>query len=1083
MGSRKAPGTVPEQDHLTPWLESEEFKNILASNGWRQLNAGRGRSEDYNTNYLLFTRTRPLTEVANIDGTGDSALGSQGQSGVFPGTSQGISRDNLQKCPRLTETEMAQPCGFQARAQIPVGAPQTGFWAHRAEVSQELPRLASFSGIKSLNGMQSEKMTLAIGFDSEWVGEGPRRMLSWQFAFVWNQNVVELVFLAKGPDVRISPCYAIGRIMDFLQAVKPQRKDSVLSYAYYISDTDDAGKVQKIKRSADSAEEARRYAEYAFLDGEISDFLLSDLENHRVSLPAGKRLQRYIPYIDRGKFTDVVPVTLVYHAGQADLSTFARDMDGSRNSVLRYLTNAQGGLFSMYPVDMFVPSAQYVCNSGYLYRVSVSFRDSMCFAGGDMKSLDALGKVVGVRKIDVPKETKCHMDILLTEDPVMFMNYAAQDAVVSLLYSNALFGYNREMPCTITGIAAKAAKEACMEYLKCNSQSEFDNRYRGIRTEKMGLVKVPDDNGRKPNFLRATKKAGLNDKARRLQMMASSAFHGGYNSSSLIGYFPEVTFDIDLKSAYPTAMCLIPDVNWEDSIAEEIHNRELTLTDFHLIGGHFNPVAMLFCYCKFEFPESVKFPCLPYVVDKIPVFPRTSICRKLNEDYVYACGPELYLALRLGARVYVETGYCVRTLLTDKGESYSVAYAMKRLVEDRGIAELLYGKGSLQEQTLKVMNNAVYGKIAQAVVDKRTWDAYSGDMEILGPSAITNPVTAAMITSIVRATLLAAMNQAYEKGYRVYSVTTDGFITNMPLEELSSLDLYGLKAALSSSRRFLTDDKDESIWSIKHAQDDLVNFSTRGNVSLYSIAHGNPFVYNGKEYDGVIARNGAKSPYEKKSMEDRRWIMTEVLGRTGKVHCSETSWTPFKDLAGGKDFIVLNQEKDLSMDFDMKRMPDKASFYTEYPVVTGSEYEIACFDTVPFETIDDFIRYRAKAQNAKCLRTEEDWTRFWINMEKGDSMQLPGRAGGQYKIRDLRWSILNSCVMGYRAGLWDIPYLNTPGLTVAEKCAWIQGFNRSGSKIFKVNDWKHAGEAKRQKNILPEETIKDLLMEMQKAVL
>ena len=62
-------------------------------------------------------------------------------------------------------------------------------------------------------------------------------------------------------------------------------------------------------------------------------------------------------------------------------------------------------------------------------------------------------------------------------------------------------------------------------------------------------------------------------------------------------------------------------------------------------------------------------------------------------------------------------------------------------------------------------------------------------MEVLGSSAITNPVSAAMITSIVRAELLAAQNQCHTLGYVTCSVTTDGFISDVSENELKSLDL------------------------------------------------------------------------------------------------------------------------------------------------------------------------------------------------------------------------------------------------------------------------------------------------------
>ena len=62
---------------------------------------------------------------------------------------------------------------------------------------------------------------------------------------------------------------------------------------------------------------------------------------------------------------------------------------------------------------------------------------------------------------------------------------------------------------------------------------------------------------------------------------ASAAYHGGYNGSFAVGFFSEETYDYDLKNAYPTSMCLVPDINWEDPIETEIIDRELKLTEVH----------------------------------------------------------------------------------------------------------------------------------------------------------------------------------------------------------------------------------------------------------------------------------------------------------------------------------------------------------------------------------------------------------------------------------------------------------------------------------------------------------------------
>ena len=151
-------------------------------------------------------------------------------------------------------------------------------------------------------------------------------------------------------------------------------------------------------------------------------------------------------------------------------------------------------------------------------------------------------------------------------------------------------------------------------------------------------------------------------------------------------------------------------------------------------------------------------------------------------------------------------------------------------------------------------------------------------MEDLEGSAVTSPYHAAMITSLVRALLAAAMNQLHDLGHNVYSVTTDGFITDATVDELEALDLFGLAPYFHRARLALTDGQDPSIWALKHAQDDLLNFSTRGNVSLH--VGGDDSVLDG--LPGVCAHNSLVTGEVKDSRADREALFRAVAARTGR---------------------------------------------------------------------------------------------------------------------------------------------------------------------------------------------------------
>ena len=219
-------------------------------------------------------------------------------------------------------------------------------------------------------------------------------------------------------------------------------------------------------------------------------------------------------------------------------------------------------------------------------------------------------------------------------------------------------------------------------------------------------------------------------------------------------------------------------------------------------------------------------------------------------------------------------------------------------------------------------------------------------------------------------------------------------------------------------------------------------------------------------YSGVCAHNGVKSGMESDSVEDRLWLMTQVLSRTGAVEWVSQEWTTLKELVLGKEFKVTPRTKATHMDYDMKRKPDRSSFSTQYPVIEGVKYEIANFSTVPFESIEEYRYYRRKKKDVDVLRTEKDWEKFFVKIDTGN-------CGA--KVRDLAWAILNSCIMGHRSNRWCIPMLEK--LTGQERNDWINSHNTS-RKVFTGNDWKNAGKRERQTHILDRELLVEKLDEL-----
>lgn len=953
----------------------------------------------------------------------------------------------LKNSPKATSQNWLKTSVSGAGSTAPLGLPKASLTPCQTKPAlaipaKPLPALADFESYPSLMAARPDKPCILVGYDSEWenLPNGCRDMLSWQFAVVNGTRMVEICFL-KTSTVQLSFDRALGCVLDYLDiASVDERKIRRYTYCTGWDTVED----KPILVTTSYLNEARTLCRYAYGGRDVGW-----TKNYIWNLP-----DRFLKFSERDwtyfhtfldyKSVDSVKVCLLCHAGLVDISGLAKT-----NYILKCLTEVQGGLVSLQPIRLAVRSLKNV-NHALVYPVSLSVADTMCHAPAGMKKLKNLGDVVGIAKVDIPDAQKAHMLSLLENDPTTFMEYAATDSVVTLMYSSAVYGYNNTPPITITSATASVMKRTMMDYMKIDNTDDFNRIYRGLEKVSHGNFKLQD----RPGYVEATSLEPLSDKANSVQYYASQAYHGGYNSCSEVGYFPQETYDYDLKNAYPTAMCLVPDIDWDNPVRVQVQNRYMDIRDFMMFGGVFNPLVPFVGYCRFRFPDDVKYPCIPINVDGVPIYPKSS--DGLNGVYVGGC--YIYLALRLGAEVFCENGYFLNTKLTDDlKESRSLSCAVVQLVQDRNKAKADHGKKSLEELILKTMANSGYGKNAQNVIQKQSWTAFKDLMEDLGCSAITNPFSAMMITSIVQCELIAAQNQVHELRYLSCSGTTDGGIFNCLLDVLKSLDLYGFRPFMEQARLFLTNGADKELWEVKHHQDDLINFTTRGNVSLLS--------------HGVCAHNSAKSGFESDSYEDRFWLMTQVLSRTGTVNCTDNEWASFKDIAQGKtDFKVTSVTRHLHMDFDLKRKPDRKSFYTDYPIVNGVTYEIAHFDTVPYDTVEEFRLYRAKKKLCDCLRTQADWDMFFLKVDTN--------ACGM-NVKDLDWAIIMSIVMGYRAGKWDIPALNN--LTVSEKCEWINQFNSSKRK-FKETDWKNARRPERQVNMLPDSFLISKLTEMQKAI-
>lgn len=669
----------------------------------------------------------------------------------------------------------------------------------------------------------------------------------------------------------------------------------------------------------------------------------------------------------------------------------------------------------------------------------------MAQAPAGQKSLAVLGMNCGVPKLEVPSDWISRMHEYRSENLAAFLDYGINDAMICVEYLARVYGDDVLPPVTLSSGGAKAMVASATEYWGISKQ-EFKLQFGGlVKTEEASEV-VDVGEG-----LRYYVKRGLqpvDGQASSYLNYAVQAYHGGLNSCPTPGYYTGHTVDVDTQNAYPTAMGAVLDPDFcpgnRLGVVEEVwKDRQLSLADVP------DPTVPITAYVRWSFPGDVVYPCIPVLADSTILYPRTS--EGINGAYVM--GPELWLALELGATVYCSMGYKARVLAGPTGwPSRVLRHGVAQLITDRNLAKQVFGKKSLEETTLKNVVNSIYGKTAQDISEHAGWNAMAQVMESVGGSAISSPHHAATTTSLVRAQLHAVMNQITKAGYRVFSVTTDGFISDMPVDQVEDLDLYGLATVLRDSRIALTGDP--TIWEAKHEQERLLNSTTRGNTSL--------------EVGGVNAHNGYKIPrgVVEDSMEDRELMHDLVVTREGRIPNPGTQFPSFQQLSDRydrRDFLPFPRDRNLSMDYDLKRRPVMSSMAG---VVVGDSdgrgrYEVATFDTEPWKSVADATREREVGKEIGregCLRTVEQWEHRDLQRRhgtRGRSLNQPSKA------------ILRSILIGYRHGLVKIPALDQLG-TVAEHCAWLSGW---GLGTVTESQWKNARRPERASGMLPVEDL------------
>jgi len=269
------------------------------------------------------------------------------------------------------------------------------------------------------------------------------------------------------------------------------------------------------------------------------------------------------------------------------------------------------------------------------------------------------------------------------------------------------------------------------------------------------------------------------------------------------------------------------------------------------------PIA--FADVVFRFPENTLFPNL-CIKDE-----RYGLIQPL-EGRTVATLPEIDLALYLGAEITYNEAFVI-----ELQNAFIFRDHLKSLIDQRNNAKK--EGNELMQQLLKLYVNTLYGKVAQGINPKNSFDIReeSGTKEI-GTSCVTQPYFAAMVTGTLRAalsSLLVAIDELNQMGhdYLPISATTDGILYRVTSKSGTAFidcfkDAYKedpyktlqkggdifkafkdvdpiLYAKCQSFPTLQLLRHSRSVWGydeyleIKHAVNHVLNIKTRGQIGVY----------------------------------------------------------------------------------------------------------------------------------------------------------------------------------------------------------------------------------------------------------
>lgn len=651
--------------------------------------------------------------------------------------------------------------------------------------------------------------------------------------------------------------------------------------------------------------------------------------------------QTITPLLETGVITKWPGIINIYaHFIRADIASFANFWSDYK-ILLKGIRGTVSSFKNRYGIDFDEQQERRVKTEQIMFdkRTSpprcsnVAFIDTLLITPGGM-GLAECGELLGLPKLTIPAPYSItNMREYLLGDRAGFEAYALRDAEIAVRYALQVRNFcARELmidrvPATIGAMAVSRFTKT----LKENNMSPEVCLGTHIKTRELWLTEK--------QAFRTIKTPASVPSRELFETFPINCYHGGRNECFMMGVTPsDHWYDYDLAGAYTTGLL--------DILTPDYGNIRLSKNPDDYCGH-----VMGFALVTFRFPESVPYPSLPVRTDQYGLFFPLS-----GESW--ATAPEIELALSLGAEMTIHNGIIVPWICDispHNSESTSVFLPFVQQVRENRNRHI---KGSLEEKFWKEIGNSLYGKLAQGLRAKTAFDTARGLNRSLPPSSVTQPFFAAHVTGFIRAVAGELMN-ALPSDSSVVSVTTDGFLTNCPLNKIN------MSGPLSSRFQSLCDivDPGSSMLTCKHEVSQLIAMKTRGQLT-YRAIQGKPVVH---------ARAGVKPPADIPRSDYNDYMVDLYLNRLPGQTLSRSTLISTREMwLSESDLVSREQDIRLNLEFDFKRQPVQPAM---------NEGHLLMFSR-PWDNMEEALQQRSlfddwrQTHTLKTLADWDDWCDF-----------------------------------------------------------------------------------------------------------